>query len=53
MILLCISILSDVKFCSALYIDIDPFMITAVLHSSGTFVSGNNILCLKMMSENN
>jgi hypothetical protein len=53
MILLCISILSDVKFCSALYTDIDPFMITAVLHSSGTFVSGNNTLCLKMMSENN
>jgi len=27
---------------------IDPFTITAVLHSSGTFVSGNNTISGKM-----
>jgi len=34
------------------WILIDPFMITvhAVLHSSGTFVSGNNTLSCKMTS---
>jgi hypothetical protein len=29
---------------------IDPFMITALLHSSGTFVSGYNTLSRKMTS---
>jgi hypothetical protein len=31
---------------------IDPFMITEVLHSSGTFVSGNNTLSRKMTLKN-
>ena len=31
---------------------IDPLAITTVLHSSGTFVSGNNTLSSKMTLEN-
>ena len=32
---------------------IDPFMIAAVQHSSGTFTRGNNTISRKMMSKNN
>jgi hypothetical protein len=35
------------------YKQIEPFTITAVLHSSGTFVSGNNTLSRKMTLLNN
>jgi hypothetical protein len=45
--------MGSVTCVSTLLFLIDPFTITAVLHSSGTFVSDNNTLSSKMTSYNN